>query len=264
MPVQQKRILVAGATGKMGQEVIRFLATIPDYKIVGALAKDHIGEDSGVIAGLQPNKISISGSIEDSLSANPDILIDFTRQEAALSHIKAAVHNKVPCIVGTTGFIQDDFKTIKQWAKANNTPVFIAPNFSLGAVLMMRFAQEAAKYFSWAEIIELHHEKKVDAPSGTALRTASLMQESRPKFNSPPKETTNFPSRGLNNNGIHIHSVRLPGLLAHQEVLLGNTGEVLTIRHDSTSRESFMAGIKLAIEKIDSLHGLVIGLESLL
>lgn len=261
--MDKKRVLVAGAAGKMGKEVIKLLTSLPNYPLASALDVNHTGIDSGIVAGLPQNGIPVTNSIDEALAKKPDVLIDFTRHEAAMLHIKAAAAKKVASIVGTTGFTGEEYEAMNQWSKEYDTAILVAPNFSIGAVLMMRFAEEAAKHFSWAEIIELHHEKKADAPSGTALRTALLMQGKREQFNTRLNEE-NHPSRGLNSKGIHLHSVRLPGLLAHQEVLLGSTGELLTIRHDSTSRESFMSGIRLALEKVHTIKGLVIGLESIM
>lgn len=267
-----QRILIGGATGRMGRQVVSFISTLPDYILVSGLAKNHTGEDSGTLAGLSPNGVLITNSIKSALDKKPNILIDFTNREAALHHIKAAAAQQVSCIIGTTGFKSEDLAMMEELAKETNVPIFVAPNFSIGAVLMMKFAKEASKYFSWAEIVEMHHEKKIDAPSGTALRTTALMHEARLHFlnNVSSSNTSNTSSgsislsRGMESNGIHIHSIRLPGLLAHQEVIFGNNGEILTVRHDSTSRECFMAGLKIALEKVRTIKGLVIGLESII
>jgi len=210
--------------------------------------------------------IEIGASLEKELQEKkPDVLVDFTRHEAALTNIQTALKHHVACVVGTTGFTESDEDKIKGWCKESGTPVLLAPNFAIGAVLLMKFASEAAKYFDWSEIIELHHDKKIDAPSGTSLRTAKLMQQmAKKRFKEVSGEKVLQGARGASVDGIKIHSVRLPGLIAHQEVLFGGLGETLTLRHDSISRESFMPGVILSIRKIRTASGLVIGLENFL
>jgi len=189
------------------------------------------GKVGSVLApALEANGHSLVESLEDA-----DAMVDFTRPDAATANIQAAAEAGVPCVVGTSGWDLDS-------ARGAPVPVFYAPNFALGAVLMMRFAEQAAAYFDRAEIVELHHESKRDAPSGTAAATASRL-----------------------GGGTPIHSVRLPGLVAHQEVIFGGTGELLTIRHDATSREAYTAGVLLALERLPTLPpGLTVGLDALL
>jgi 4-hydroxy-tetrahydrodipicolinate reductase len=218
------RVAVAGAGGRMGQTVCAAVEGAPDLKLVAA-ADPTLGV-----------------SLEDALSERPEVLVDFTVPTAALDNARKATEAGVHIVIGTTGF---DLEALKQLTGAN---VFVAPNFAIGAVLMMQFAQQAAKHMSRAEIIELHHDRKLDAPSGTAARTARLMHEAAPDKPEPP-----------------IHSVRLPGLVAHQEVIFGDVGQTLTIRHDSVDRESFMPGVLLAIRRVPTLSSSpVIGLEHLL
>jgi 4-hydroxy-tetrahydrodipicolinate reductase len=196
-------------------------------------------EDMELVARADP---SIGVPLAEALANGPDVLVDFSIPDCAVANVAAAVEAGVHVVVGTTGF---DPQEIKGLGGAN---VFVAPNFAIGAVLMMKFAAEAARYMEAAEIIELHHERKLDRPSGTAARTAQLMHEASPKRPEPP-----------------IHSVRLPGLVAHQEVILGDVGQTLTIRHDSIDRESFMPGVLLAVRAVQNLpEPLVIGLEHLL
>jgi 4-hydroxy-tetrahydrodipicolinate reductase len=196
-------------------------------------------EDMELVARADP---ALATTLEDALSAAPDVLVDFTIPTTALANAHRAVRAGVHVVIGTTGFDVSELEDLRD-AKAN---VFVAPNFAIGAVLMMRFAVEAARHMAKAEIIELHHDGKVDAPSGTAARTAALMREA-------------------GGAEVPVHSVRLPGLVAHQEVILGDVGQTLTIRHDSIDRESFMPGVLLAVRAVGGLtESPVVGLEKLL
>ena len=221
------RVAVAGAAGRMGQAVCAAVQGAGDMELV-ARADPALGT-----------------SLAQALAAGPQVLVDFTVPDTALANAREAVDAGVHVVIGTTGFQPGELEAFRG-GPAN---VFVAPNFAIGAVLMMKFAAEAARHMRAAEIIELHHDGKLDKPSGTAARTAALMEQSsgRPDFQVP------------------IHSVRLPGLVAHQEVILGDVGQTLTIRHDSMHRESFMPGVLLAIRRVGGLDGsLVIGLEQLL
>ena len=195
-----------------------------------------------------------------------EVAVEFTTPDAVKDNIRYCLENGIHCVVGTTGLSVEDQSEIGDLAQHHETNVFIAPNFAVGAVLMMRFAAEAAHHFESVEIVERHHERKLDAPSGTALRTAAVMNEARGRpwsVAKPPKESVGG-SRGGETGGVHIHSVRLPGSIAHQEVIFGSPGEVLTIRHDSLDRSSFMPGVLLAIKRVKSMRGLTIGLEHVL
>jgi 4-hydroxy-tetrahydrodipicolinate reductase len=220
------KVAVAGAAGRMGETVCRAVAGAPDMELV---------------ARADP---ALDVSLADALSAGPDVLVDFTIPSTALANARAALAAGVHVVIGTTGFDVTELADVRG-ATAN---VFVAPNFAIGAVLMMRFAAEAARHMARAEIIELHHDGKLDKPSGTAARTAALMREASGGEAEVP-----------------IHSIRLPGLVAHQEVILGDVGQTLTIRHDSVDRESFMPGVLLAVRRVGSLEDSpVIGLEQLL
>jgi 4-hydroxy-tetrahydrodipicolinate reductase len=190
------------------------------------------------------------------------VAVDFTTPQAVKDNVRFCVEHGIHAVVGTTGLSGKDLEEIESWTKRHAANVFVAPNFALGAVLMMRFASLAAPHFRTAEIVERHHERKKDAPSGTSLRTASLMNEARGESWESAAGTED--SRGLDVEGIRIHSLRVPGSTAHQEVVLGAPGETLTIRHDSLDPVSFMPGVLLAIKKVASLDGLVVGLEHLL
>jgi 4-hydroxy-tetrahydrodipicolinate reductase len=220
------RVAVAGAAGRMGSTVCDAVSEAPDMELV-ARADPALGT-----------------TVTDALAERPDVLVDFTMPATALQNARQALAAGVHVVIGTTGFDPDELIGLAE-APAN---VFVAPNFAIGAVLMMQFAQQAARHMAKAEIIELHHDAKLDRPSGTAARTARLMREAAPDLGEVP-----------------IHSVRLPGLVAHQEVILGDVGQTLTIRHDSLDRRSFMPGVLLAIRRVGELESSpVVGLENLL
>ncbi|HEX3015519.1 MAG TPA: 4-hydroxy-tetrahydrodipicolinate reductase, partial [Desulfobacteria bacterium] len=183
-----------------------------------------------------------------------------------MDNCKLAIKCRVHPVIGTTGLTQAALDEIHELAECAGTSAFVAPNFAIGAILMLRFAQEAARYFPHVEILELHHDQKLDAPSGTALKTAALIDEVRPQLKQGnPNETEKLAgARGADFNGMRIHSVRLPGLIAHQEVIFGGLGQSLTIRHDAYSRETYMPGVILAIKTVSKLKGLVVGLENIL
>lgn len=264
------RVLVSGAAGRMGRFVTAAVVAEDDMEVVAAADVACVGEDAGELAGRPALGIAVRppselGAVIEAVS--PDVMIDFVAPaSASLENIRVALSHKVACVVGSTGFSKGDLAEIEESCSVQGTAAVIAPNFSLGANLMMRFAAEAARYLDYAEIIERHHENKKDAPSGTALKTAEQMAVARGKpVTVPETELDKAPgSRGGMHGGIPIHAVRLPGYVAHQEVVLGGTGEVLTIRHDSTSRECFMPGVLMAARKVGELEGLTVGLERLL
>ncbi len=261
---QKIKVAVFGAAGKMGSESVKAILSSSCAELCGAVDTENTGMDAGIAAGYGECGIIISGDAAKALE-NAQCVLDFTNANAAPANIKAALSQKIPCVVGTTGIDKKDLMEIEQLALTNNTAVLIVPNFSIGAVLMMKFAKEAANYFNTAEIIELHHDKKLDAPSGTALMTAEKMAQSNPKLKACKVSKEKLEHvRGGNSGGIHIHSVRLPGFVAHQEVLFGGEGEVLTIKHDSMSRVSFMPGVLKAICAAGNLKGLLWGLEHVL
>jgi 4-hydroxy-tetrahydrodipicolinate reductase len=198
-------------------------------------------------------------------SCQADVVVDFTVAKATLPAVSTAAAHGVNMVIGTTGFTADDINEMERLAAANKIGIVVAPNFALGAVLMMHLAKIAAKYLDHAEIIELHHDRKVDAPSGTSQMTARAMAEARGKPLLPPiVPGEDSPSRGKTIEGVNIHSVRLPGLMAHQEVILGTEGQTLRIRHDQISREAFMPGVMLAVKEVVKRPGLIYGLDKLL
>jgi 4-hydroxy-tetrahydrodipicolinate reductase len=257
------RVVVNGAQGKMGREVISALCREPGLEMAGAVelspAQDFLPLPDG--SGAVP----FSSSLEHILtSCQPDVLVDFTTAKATMPAVRTATKHGVNLVIGTTGLTADDVSEIDQLAKANQVGAVVAANFALGAVLMIHLAKIAARYLDYAEIIELHHHQKVDAPSGTALTTARAMVAARGKQFSYPESGKASASRGKMVDGVTIHSVRLPGLLAHQEVLLGTAGQTLSIRHDTINRECYMPGIILAVKEVVARQGLVYGLDTLL
>ncbi|GAB3820269.1 4-hydroxy-tetrahydrodipicolinate reductase [Kribbella italica] len=243
------KVGVLGAKGKMGAETCLAVEGADGLELVARL-------DQG-------------DELEELAKAGAQVVVDFTRPEVVMDNLAWCIANGINAVVGTTGFDEERLATLRgQLEKSPGTGVLIAANFSIGAVLMMQFAAQAAKYYESVEIVELHHPDKVDAPSGTARRTAELIAAARREAGSgaiPDATTTGLDgARGAEVEGIHVHGIRLRGLVAHQEVLLGNVGENLTIRHDSIHRESFMAGVLLGVRRIVDTPGLTIGLEHFL
>ncbi len=262
------RVGVAGAAGRMGQEVVRAVAAAPDLLLADAWDRSHEGEDAGTVAGIAPAGVRIrQGSGASLQESRTHVLIDFTVAESAVGNIETALTAGVACVVGTTGIAAQDLERLGQLAESSGVGLLVAPNFAIGAVLMMEFAAQAARYLPDVEIIELHHEKKLDAPSGTAMLTARKIADAR------SQDPTGTPAgavekaaaaRGATVEQVPVHSVRLPGHVAHQQVIFGGPGQTLTIRHDSLDRASFMPGVVLAVRKVRDLRGLVVGLEHLL
>jgi len=250
----------------MGQQVVSAVAAEPDLVLVGAADvkaadRDHLG------APALNKKVPLHSSLISIIEMfHPDVVVDFTIAEAAMNAARLALKNGSHIVMGTTGLSDKDLKEIDTLALDYNKGAVVAANFAIGAVVLMHLAKIAAKYFDNAEIIELHHDKKVDAPSGTALATARLMIEAHGKPFAYPKteKETLKGTRGGHKDGLAIHSVRLPGLVASQEVIFGALGQTLSIRHDTISRECFMPGVILAVREVVKRHGLVYGLDSLL
>jgi len=258
------KVVVHGALGKMGREVVSAVCQDPETKLVGAV--DINLKDEFLPLPDGSGKVPLSSDLDNIIKAQkPDVLVDFSLAKAALPAARTAAKNKVHLVSGTTGLAQADLDEIDRLAKANGVGVVMASNFALGAVVMMHLAKVAAKYFDYAEILELHHHLKADAPSGTALTTARSMAKARGKpFLIPSEKDTTMKSRGEQVEGIALHSIRLPGLLAHQEVLFGIAGQTLSIRHDTISRECYMPGVLLAVKQVHNYKGLVSGLAALL
>ena len=240
------KVGVLGARGRMGAEVVKAVTASADLELVAAL--------------------DLGDSLDQLISSGAQVVVDFTTPDSVMANLEFLISNGINAVVGTTGFDADRIAKLEKLIAANpKVGVLIAPNFAIGAVLMMEFATKAAKYFESAEIIELHHPNKVDAPSGTAARTAELMSKARKDagLEAMPDATSTAldGARGANVGDIPVHSIRLRGLIAHQEVLLGGLGETLTIRHDSLDRAGFMPGVLLGVRSVISKPGLTFGLE---
>jgi 4-hydroxy-tetrahydrodipicolinate reductase len=258
------RVGVFGAGGRMGSTVCRSVVADPELQLVAAVDPLHAGIDLRGVTGAELRGLQVSPDVESLARAEAQVAVDFTHIDAARSNLAWCAANGVHAVVGTTGFDADDYAELeKRFSKSN---CFIAPNFAIGAVLMMRFAELAAPYFETGEIIELHHDRKVDAPSGTAMMTAERMAAASEDWAKDPtkKEVVKAARGGKGPGGIRMHAVRLRGLVAHQEVLLGTTGQSLSIRHDSYDRSSFMPGVALAVKAVGGRPGVTIGLDTLL
>jgi 4-hydroxy-tetrahydrodipicolinate reductase len=260
------RVIVTGAYGKMGREVLKAVHQDRDLELVGAVDVNS-GDDIGVLSGTGKLGLLVGSDLSQTISeTKPDVMIDFTRPESVMGNIRTAIKSGVRPVVGTTGLSAEDLAEIRALCKQYNIGTLIAPNFAIGAILMMKLAAEAAKYLPHVEIIEFHHDQKLDAPSGTALRTAEIIKEVRQQMKQghPDEFEKLSGARGGEYDGMRVHSVRLPGYVAHQEVIFGGLGQTLSIRHDSISRESFMPGVVLAAKKVLHTSGLIFGLENLL
>lgn len=261
------RIIVAGASGRMGQEVVKMVHKNNHFLMVSAISRSKAGLEIGIAASTSPRNMCFTGTLKEAISKfRADVLIDFTTPLCVKKNASLAISAGIRPVIGTSGLTELDIEELKDQCRRKKIGAIIAPNFAIGAVLMMVFAAKAAKYMPHLEIIESHHDKKLDAPSGTAWKTADLIAQNRPEIKQGhPQEMELLEGvRGASWQGFRIHSIRLPGLLAHQEVLMGGEGEILSIRHDSLHRESFMSGVKLAVERVMELDHLVYGLENIL
>ncbi len=260
------KVSVCGAAGKMGSLVVATVARAEDMVLTGAVDPAAAGRDAGEVAGLDSLGVIVTADL-DSLLARGDstVMVDFTGPLAIMANIRTALSRGVVPVVGTTGFTEKELDQVRQWVELEGGGAIIVPNFALGAVLMMKMAQTCARYFPAVEIIEQHHDGKVDAPSGTALRTARLIREARRERPHIPEALEKLAgARGGDYEGIRIHSVRLPGAVAHQEIIFGGEGQLLTLRHDSLDRRSFMPGLLAAIRRAPAVKGLIYGMEDLL
>lgn len=260
------RVGVIGALGKMGQLVCRAVAEHPDLVLVAAINPSRPGVNIGEVIGHPEVDVEVSPQIETMLQAETEVAVDFTAPEAVMENIRWCVDHAMHMVVGTTGIGPDEIEEIRHWIEleGGDAHVVVAPNFALGAVIAQRFAEAAARFFPAAEIIELHQDQKADAPSGTAAATASRIAAAREeKWTGPGTERV--PGvRGGEVEGIRVHSVRLPGLVAHQEVLFGALGQTLSVRHDAYDRTCYLPGVILAIKEIATRPGLTVGLEPIL
>ncbi|MCW2667299.1 MAG: dihydrodipicolinate reductase [Frankiales bacterium] len=237
------RVAVLGAQGRVGSEVVRAVQNADDLQLAGAY-------DVGQV-------LDLSGA---------DVAVDFTHPDAVMDNLRACIDAGVHAVVGTTGFDEERLNRLRGWLDGTQVGILVAPNFGIAAVLMMQFAAQAARFFDSVEIVELHHPGKADAPSGTARKTARMVAQARAGMPAMPDATTQelAGARGADVDGIRVHAVRLQGLVAHQEVLLGGEGESLTLRHDTYHRSSFMPGVLLGVRSVAGRPGLTVGLEHLL
>lgn len=267
-------VVVNGAAGKMGREVVKAVTAAEDMTLVGAVEHDpkYNGQDVGEVIGCGPLEVPIVNDLQATLvlatqERQPPVMVDFTHPDSVYDNVRTAIAYGVRPVVGTTGLSPEQIEDLSDFADKASTGVAIIPNFSIGMVLLQQAAIQASQYFEHVEIIELHHNQKADAPSGTAIQTAQLLSELGKSFNPPTvEETEKLPgARGTRTEeGIRIHSVRLPGLIAHQEVIFGAPGQVYTLRHDTSDRACYMPGVLLTIRKILSVKSLVYGLEKFL
>lgn len=268
-------VVVIGAAGKMGREVVKAVASAPDMILVGAIdtTEEHQDKDAGELAGLsEPLEVPITNQLESMLAfaaqeKQPGVMIDFTHPDSVYDNIRSAIAYGIRPVVGTTGLSPQQIQDLADFAEKASTGCLIIPNFSIGMVLLQQAAVTASQYFDHVEIIELHHNQKADAPSGTAIQTAQMLGEMGKIFNPAVVEETEKlkGARGsIADEGIRIHSVRLPGLIAHQEVIFGAAGQIYTLRHDTSDRACYMPGVLLAIRKVLQLKSLVYGLEKIL
>ncbi len=257
-------VAVAGAAGRMGREVCRTVIAESDLELAAAVDPTAAGESVSALCGVDAGPLVVTDALDSAGPDDLDVVVDFTQLDAARENLEWCAANAVHAVVGTTGFGRDDTDAfVDRFVESN---AVIAPNFAIGAVLMMRFAELAAPHFESAEIIELHHENKLDAPSGTAMMTARRMADASSEWLPDPTKTDVVAGArgGDGPAGIRMHSVRLHGLVAHQEVLFGTDGQTLTLRHDSYDRTSFMPGVALAVRAVAHTPGVTFGLDSLL
>lgn len=266
-------VVVNGACGKMGREVIKAVTAAEDMTLVAAIDKNPAvqGEDIGEIAGCGPVEIPVTPDLEAALvqaqSEGLAVMVDFTHPKGVYNSVRAAIAYGIRPVVGTTGLSAEQIKDLAEFADKASIGCLIIPNFSIGVVLMQQAAQQAAQYFEHVEIIELHHNQKADAPSGTAIQTAQMLSAPDKAYNPAQVEETEklTGARGSStDDGIRIHSVRLPGLIAHQEVIFGAPGQIYTLRHDTSDRACYMPGVLLAVRRVMPLKSLIYGLDKIL
>jgi 4-hydroxy-tetrahydrodipicolinate reductase len=267
-------VVVNGALGQMGREVIKAVAQAEDMMLVGAidLNPNYLGQDIGEIIGIGALEVPVLNDLQSVLVLATQekiqgVMVDFTHPDSVYENTRSAIAYGVRPVVGTTGLNDQQLQNLSEFAEKASTGTLIIPNFSIGVVLLQQAALTASQYFDHVEIIELHHDRKADAPSGTAIKTAQMLGEMGKSFNPPKvesKETMTGARGATAASNIPIHSVRLPGLIAHQEVLFGAPGQLYTLRHDTSDRSCYMPGVLLAIRKVTELSSLVYGLEKIL
>lgn len=265
------KVVISGINGRMGKASARLISDEDQLELVGAIGRpkaSYVGEDAGKLTTGAPTGILVSNLIEDlPTGVKPDVLLDFSLAEAAFETAKKALERGIRPIIGASGLREDKITALNELAQNKRLGAMVVPNFSVGAVLMMEFARQAGAFFENVEIVEMHHPKKVDAPSGTAMHTAAKLALNEKRFNKAEvQEKELLPhARGAHtDSGVRVHSLRLPGLISHQEVIFGAPGELFTIRHDSFNTDCFSKGIKMAILAVMDLDHLVVGLDKVL
>lgn len=267
-------VVVNGALGQMGREVIKAVSQAEDMMLVGAvdLNPEYLGQDVGEIVGIGALEVPVLNDLQSVLVMATQeevqgVMVDFTHPDSVYENTRSAIAYGVRPVVGTTGLSDDQLQDLTEFADKASTGTLIIPNFSIGIVLLQQAALTASQYFDHVELIELHHDRKADAPSGTAIKTAQMLAEMGKSFNPPKvdsKETMEGARGATAASNIPIHSIRLPGLIAHQEVLFGAPGQLYTLRHDTSDRSCYMPGVLLSIRKVTELSSLIYGLEKIL
>ncbi len=260
-------IVIAGPRGRMGREAVQLVINEDNFHLAAVIDHKYDGQLLSDLDGFSGLHIPIYTDINECFQkTSVDVLIDLTTPEYGMLHAKTALEHRIRPVIGTTGFTKEDLSELEAICREQEIGCIIAPNFAIGAVLMMKFAKMAGRYFQDVEIIELHHDQKLDAPSGTAIKTAEMIAEVRTMKKQGHKQEREIikGARGADYEGMHLHSVRLPGLIAHQQIMFGSEGQTLTIRHDSYNRTSFMSGVKVAVETVINLDTLIYGLENII
>ncbi|NNN19234.1 MAG: 4-hydroxy-tetrahydrodipicolinate reductase [Acidimicrobiaceae bacterium] len=264
------RVGVFGAGGQMGTAVCKAVADDPELSLVAAVDPRLSGIDLSQVAGINGTGLEISGSKDFLVAAKAQVAVDFTSAQSAFNNMMWCAKHNIHGVVGTTGLSADQLSQLEDAFEKSGANCIVAPNFAIGAILMMRFSEMASVFFDTVDIIELHHDRKVDAPSGTAMETArrvsKFRETSQQPFAADPTSSTVLEGvrGGRYEQGIHVHSLRVRGMVAHQEVIFGTLGQTLTIRHDSYDRTSFMPGVLLAVKSVESISGLVKGMDVLI
>ncbi|MFY9189278.1 MAG: 4-hydroxy-tetrahydrodipicolinate reductase [bacterium] len=261
------RVLVSGANGKVGREIVKGILAEPTLKLVGAVGSQHgLDEDIGVLVGQQPVGIKLSPDLAGTIaSTRAEVVVDFTRPATIMDNLRTIAEAGADAVIGTTGITESDIPGITTLYRKHGVNAIISPNFALGAILLLKFAEVAAHFFPNVEIIETHHDQKLDAPSGTAIKYAEAIAKAAGERHAMPTKIEKLEHvRGGDLAGIKIHSLRLPGFVAHHAIVFGALGQSLTLKHDSISRESFVPGVLLAVNRVQEVDGVVYGLENLL
>lgn len=267
MPI---RVVLAGINGRMGRLASRIVAEDGDFELAGAIGKPgaaYIGKDVGEVTKSAPTQILICDDIEHVLAAKADVLLDFTVAETSVNHARTALEHGIRPVIGTSGVSDNAVEELTELAEKKNLGALVIPNFSIGAVVMMEFARQAGNFFENVEIIEMHHTRKLDAPSGTAMHTVKKLASTGNRFNRKEvdeHELITGARGGEGTSGVRVHSLRLPGLISHQDVIFGSPGELLTIRHDSFNTDCFVSGIKMALNAVMHLSFLQVGLDKIM